>query len=185
MKANPVELDEHYIIMIYYRVRLSLKKQVSTLLATGFYSGFSPKLPGTSGSIAVIPLLLLLDRLPPLSRLIFWIIVFILGIWSTIEFTKVHKKIDDSRIVIDEFLGMAVTMSVFPLTAKTLGVGFLLFRIFDIFKPPPIRYLDQWSKKIAKNQIGSVYAFGVIADDLLAGLFAGLALFMIRHYNLI
>jgi phosphatidylglycerophosphatase A len=145
-----------------------VRKKVSLLnpvhfLALGFGSGLAPKMPGTIGTIAALPLVVLLSHYVSFSvYLTVTILVSVVGIWicgKTAEDMGVH---DESSIVWDEVAGMLITMLAVPLSWQTLLVGFLLFRFFDILKPWPISYLD-------KHVHGG---FGIMIDDVLAGLFA-------------
>jgi len=144
------------------RSRVSLLNPVH-FLALGFGSGLAAKMPGTFGTLAALPLVVLLSHYASFSvYLIVTILVSIVGIWicgKTAEDMGVH---DDSSIVWDEVAGMLITMLAVPLSWQTLLVGFVLFRFFDILKPWPISYLD-------KHVHGG---FGIMIDDVLAGLFA-------------
>jgi phosphatidylglycerophosphatase A len=144
------------------RHRVSLKNPWH-FLALGFGSGLAPKAPGTFGTLAAVPLVWLCSAYLPFSiYLILTVLFSIVGIWicgKTADDMQVH---DDSSIVWDEVVGMMITMLAVPLHWHTLLIGFILFRIFDIAKPWPISYLD-------KHVHGG---FGIMADDLLAGVFA-------------
>ena len=144
------------------RSRVSLLNPVH-FLAFGFGSGLAPKMPGTFGTLAALPLVVLLSHYASFSiYLIVTILVCVAGIWicgKTAEDMGVH---DDSSIVWDEVAGMLITMLAVPLSWETLLVGFVLFRFFDILKPWPISYLD-------KHVHGGL---GIMIDDVLAGLFA-------------
>ena len=93
--------------------------------------------------------------------------LFIIGWWATWEWSKNVQQPDSQKIVIDEVLGYMLAMGTLPRTGATLLVQFILFRIFDALKPPPIRQFDQWGKRFP---IGWIQSFGVIFDDLMAGL---------------
>jgi phosphatidylglycerophosphatase A len=144
------------------RSRVSLLNPVH-FLALGFGSGLTPKMPGTIGTLAGLPLVVLLALYTSTSiYLLITIIACIVGVWickKTSEDMQVH---DHGAIVWDEVAGMLITMIAVPLSWQTLLAGFLLFRFFDIVKPWPISYLD-------KHVHGG---FGIMIDDVLAGLFA-------------
>jgi phosphatidylglycerophosphatase A len=144
------------------RQRISLLNPVH-FLALGFGSGLAPKMPGTFGTLASLPLVVLLSHYAGFSLYVFvTLLICIAGIWicdKTAEDMGVH---DDSSIVWDELAGMLITMIAVPLSWQTLLVGFLLFRFFDIIKPWPISYLDKYVHG----------GFGIMIDDVLAGLFA-------------
>jgi phosphatidylglycerophosphatase A len=131
-------------------------------LAYGFGSGLSPWAPGTVGTIAAIPLYLLLRPLPLYWYLGLLAILILIGIWACGKTARELAAHDPSAIVWDEFVGFLLAMTAAPPGWLWILVGFALFRTFDILKPWPIRELDQ------KVQGG----LGVILDDLLAGIMA-------------
>ncbi len=131
-------------------------------LALGFGSGLSPKAPGTFGTVAAIPVFLLFTFFTPLIYAIATLIVCIAGIYicgKTAEDVGVH---DHGAIVWDEIAGYLITMFLVPVSWQSILVGFILFRIFDIFKPWPISYLDKYVHG----------GFGIMIDDVVAGLMA-------------
>jgi phosphatidylglycerophosphatase A len=132
-------------------------------LAFGFGSGLAPKAPGTFGTIAALPLVVLLALYCSLPVYIaLTVIASVVGIWICGITAKDMQVHDDSSIVWDEVAGMLITMIAVPLSWQTVLAGFILFRIFDILKPWPISYLD-------KHVHGG---FGIMVDDVLAGVFA-------------
>lgn len=136
------------------------------LLAFGFGSGLAPKAPGTFGTLAAVPLYLLLNQLSFGYYLVALIAAFALGIWiceRTAEALGVH---DHGGIVWDEFVGFWLTMFLAPPGWQWIVVGFLLFRLFDVLKPFPIGWLDR------RVQGG----LGIMMDDAVAGSFAWLCL---------
>lgn len=136
------------------------------LLAFGFGSGLAPKAPGTFGTLAAVPLYLLLNQLSFGYYLVALIAAFALGIWiceRTAEALGVH---DHGGIVWDEFVGFWLTMFLAPPGWQWIVVGFLLFRLFDVLKPFPIGWLDR------RVQGG----LGIMLDDAVAGSFAWLCL---------
>ena len=143
------------------------------LLAFGFGSGLSPKAPGTMGTIAAIPLWYLLVQLPPQAYLLVVAICAIVGIFicgSAADKLGVH---DHGGIVWDEFVGFWVTMAFLPVSYVSVIVGFTLFRLFDIFKPWPISWLD-------KNIGGGL---GIMIDDVVAGLAAAGVAVLLQTLN--
>ncbi len=152
-----------------YRQRVSLFNPVH-FCALGFGSGLIPVMPGTFGSLAAIPLLLVcipLDiwQFSALTLLLSVIGIFICG--KTAEDMQVH---DHGSIVWDEVAGMFVTFLLLPLTLPNLLMGFILFRLYDILKPWPIGVVD-------KRMHGGT---GIMLDDLLAGAMACLSLHAIN-----
>jgi len=137
-------------------------KQPIQFLALGFGSGLAPKAPGTFGTLAAIPLFLLLAMLTPLAYLVAVVVMSIAGIYicgKAADDVGVH---DHPAIVWDEFVGYFITMFMVPVSWQSILMGFLLFRLFDILKPWPISFID-------KNMSGG---FGIMFDDILAGVFA-------------
>ncbi len=142
---------------------------VSALLAVAWPLGILPKAPGTFGSLAGIPLAYVLQILSWQAKDYAWIVIlsglFLFGIFSlwiiqrTESYWNTH---DDGRIVIDEVLGQAIVLSFFPLDLFHIVTGFVLFRIFDIWKPSLVGWAD---KKLPG-------AYGTLLDDVFAGLFA-------------
>ena len=142
------------------------------IVAVGFGSGLVPLMPGTAGTLVGIPLYLLFSRLAwPLWLLSITAFSF-LAVFVADEAEKVFRQRDPSQVVIDEIAGFQFAL--FAVTPSVMHViaGFLLFRFFDVAKPFPIRYLD-------RNMQGGV---GVVADDVAAGVLAGILLhFLIRY----
>ena len=133
-------------------------------LALGFGSGLAPKAPGTFGTLAAIPLFLLLTMLTP-TPLLYAIAVIVMGLAGIYICGKAADDVgvhDHPAIVWDEFIGFFITMFMVPVSWQSILVGFILFRIFDIFKPWPISFID-------KNMTGGS---GIMFDDVLAGIFA-------------
>jgi len=131
-------------------------------LAFGFGSGLAPKAPGTFGTLAAVPLYLLLTQLPLPYYLLVVVLAFGLGIWiceRTSQDLGVH---DHGGIVWDEFVGFWLTMVAAPSGWEWVLAGFLLFRFFDVLKPFPIGWLD---KRIHGG-------LGIMLDDAVAGTFA-------------
>ena len=144
-----------------YRARVSMKNPVH-FLALGFGSGLIPVMPGTFGSLAAIPLLLACMYVSSVSFIALTLIFSVIGIYlcgKTADDMQVH---DHGSIVWDEIAGMFVTFLFVPLSASTLLIGFLLFRVFDILKPWPIGVID-------KRLHGGT---GIMLDDILAGAMA-------------
>ncbi len=131
-------------------------------LALGFGSGLAPKAPGTFGTLAAIPIFLLLSLLSPWVYMSAVLLMSIAGIYICGKTAKDVGVHDHGAIVWDEFVGFFITMFMVPLSVTSIIVGFILFRLFDIFKPWPISIADK------KLQGG----FGIMFDDVLAGIFS-------------
>jgi len=131
-------------------------------LALGFGSGLAPKAPGTFGTLAAIPLFLLLAPLTANVYLFIVVIMSFIGIYLCGYTAKAAGVHDHPAIVWDEIVGFLITMFLIPVSWQSILVGFILFRVFDILKPWPISYVD-------KHVAGG---FGIMVDDVLAGLAA-------------
>ncbi len=131
-------------------------------VAFGFGSGAAPVAPGTFGTMMAAALYWMLPAMSPLAYAGFVLASFVLGVWlcgRTARDIGVH---DHGGIVWDEFTGYWLTMFMAPAGWIWIVLGFVLFRLFDIIKPWPIRWLD-------RNVDGGL---GVMIDDVLAGLMA-------------
>ena len=135
-------------------------------LAFGFGSGLLPKAPGTWGTLVGIPLFLLLAPLPLVGYLLATLALFGLGVWVCDKTGRELGVHDHGAIVWDEVVGYLVTMTAVPANWQWLLAGFLLFRLFDILKPWPIRWLDR--------RVGG--GLGVMVDDVAAGVMAWIVL---------
>ncbi|HUV21449.1 MAG TPA: phosphatidylglycerophosphatase A [Gammaproteobacteria bacterium] len=135
-------------------------------LSLGFGSGLSPFAPGTCGTVVAIPLYLLLAQLPFWYYLLAIAVAFAIGVYLCGYTSAALGEHDHSGIVWDEFVGFWITMIAVPVTWQWILAGFVLFRLFDIVKPWPVKIAD------AKMKGG----FGVMFDDLLAALYALIAL---------
>lgn len=141
------------------------------LLATGGYAGYIPVAPGTFGTLVAIPLCYLLSRLGPVQAILFLLIFTGFAVWIAGEAERVFNKKDSRLIVIDEMAGFLVTLFLIPWSAKSMAVGFFLFRLIDIAKPFPIRRLERLPG-----------GWGVVTDDLLAGVYANAILRVIIRF---
>ncbi len=131
-------------------------------LATGLYVGMLPKAPGTWGSLAALLPWLLIKDLPLPLYLAVLAAVFVLGFFAAGSAEKILDRPDAGAIVIDEILGMFITLTLAPAHPVAWFLGFVLFRIFDILKPFPVCWFDQ-------RIHGGI---GIMMDDVIAGLYA-------------
>lgn len=138
-------------------------------LATGLYVGKIAKAPGTWGSLAAFLPWLLIKDLPLPTYLILLATLFVIGFFVSGSAEKILDSPDAGCIVIDEILGMFITLAMAPDHPAAWFLGFVLFRIFDIFKPFPVSWFDQ---KIHGG-------IGIMMDDVIAGLYALLCLQLI------
>lgn len=141
--------------------RPNLKNPIH-LLAFGLGSGIAPKAPGTFGTLAAVPIFLLISSLS-LSEYLF-VVVFasVIGVYLCGQTAKDLDVHDHPGIVWDEFVGFWIAMIAIPVSLWTLLAGFALFRLFDIWKPWPIKWVD---RQVAGG-------LGIMLDDILAGLMA-------------
>ena len=150
---------------------------ISKIFITIFYLGYSKVIPGTIGSfIAFIIIYFAYICLNKIYLYTLFIICFFLSLFFINFYQKTIKKIDSSEIIIDEFLGVFIIFLFFDYYSKLniyffFFISFLLFRFFDIYKPFPIKWID---KKI-KN------SFGVIFDDIVAGIYSSVCLIIINE----
>jgi len=139
-------------------------------LAFGFGSGLAKKAPGTFGTLAAVPLYLALVQAQSLIVYsVVTLLVILVGVWICGQAAEKLGEHDFGGIVWDEIAGFLVTMWLIPFTWQAVALGFILFRVFDIVKPWPIRWIDR--------QVDG--GLGIMLDDVLAGVFAGGLLFYI------
>ena len=136
------------------------------VLATGFGVGYSPVAPGTLGTLLAIPVYYFLSNISSPIYEITLIGFFFLSVWISENAEIFFRKKDDQRIVIDEMMGFLITMLWVPKTTCFIIIGFFLFRFFDILKPFPIRHLEKRLKG----------GYGVVLDDVIAGVYANVIL---------
>jgi phosphatidylglycerophosphatase A len=134
------------------------------LLATWFGAGRLPRAPGTWASLVALPLGALLTWLGgPWLVLAVTLAVFGLGVWASERYMAAYRVHDPAAIVVDEVVGQWLTLALLPLTPIAYLAGFLLFRIADMVKPWPARWID-------RTMAGGI---GVMLDDVVAGIYAG------------
>lgn len=157
----------------------ALLRQPQQFLALGFGSGLVPFAPGTFGTLAAIPLYLLIALLPLWGQVAVITVAFFVGIYLCQYTADALGVADHPAIVWDEFVGLWITLLALPLlkqpiTLPLILLGFVLFRLFDIAKPWPIRWVDA-------HMHGGL---GIMLDDVLAAVFAGLCLALLVRYLL-
>lgn len=129
-------------------------------IAFGFGSGLMPVAPGTWGTLAALPLYLLLAGTSPIFYITSVFIALLIGIWTSHRVSQDLGEHDYAGIVWDEVVGYLLTMFMAPPQWTWIILGFVLFRFFDILKPWPIRYID-------KRVPGGL---GIMLDDVLAAI---------------
>jgi len=151
---------------------------IARAVATGFGSGCAPALPGTFGSAAATLLWLALLQLglgaPRFLACGLLGLALLMGTPAIAAVLKDSKSKDPSSVVIDEWAGMFLIFALLPVTAPaSAALLFVFFRLFDIVKPGPVR----WAERLPG-------AYGVMADDLVAGLMAALLFFALQYWQL-
>ncbi len=146
-----------------------MNSKLARLLASGAGAGTLPVAPGTWGSLEAVLIAALLTSLLGLQA--HWVLAVstvlaaAVGVPAATRVARDEGREDPSVVVIDEIAGQWLTLLFSDLSAVSLVAGFFLFRLFDIVKPPPVRQ----SERLAEG-------WGIVADDLVAGVYAGLAL---------
>ena len=143
----------------------SLRGTTALLVATAFGAGYSPLVPGTAGSAVGVLSFLALRALSPVLQVLVTLLVFGIGVGAAAHTAARVGQKDPGIVVIDEVVGQWASLLFLPLTPATAFLGFVLFRIMDIVKPWPARDLEALP--------GGV---GIMADDLMAGIYANLLL---------
>jgi|SRR5215471_4124425 len=161
------------------RDRLSPVDRAALAIASGFGAGFAPVAPGTVGALEGVAMFLAVRAMGVrtitslLILVIFNIALFLLGLWASNRTCVVTGAADPSQIVIDEISGQMLSLTPLALMSSLsiagLFVGFVLFRLFDIFKPYPIRKLEDLPGGL-----------GVMADDALAGIYTGVLVWLVQ-----
>lgn len=145
-------------------------QKIATLIATWFGCGYWPKGPGTAGSVAAIAIAWVLHQVTGISGPSFAYLAALLaipGIWAADVMARTSGKEDPQIVVVDEVVGQWVTLAgAMALNWKSWLLALLLFRIFDMWKPYPIRKLESLPG-----------GYGIVADDVLAGVYGALVLF--------
>jgi len=135
-------------------------------LATGCYIGSISFAPGTFGSVLGLPLCFFLSKIDFSIAVLLTLIFILCAIWIASEAEKILKTEDPGCIVIDEIAGIILTLSGLPFNITSVTAGFLIFRALDIWKPYPIRFLE--------NKFSG--GIGIVLDDVVAGILSNLIL---------
>lgn len=141
-------------------------------------------MPGTWGTLAALPLAWWIAPAAWPIKLVVWLLLLLIGTWSGKRFFELFDVPDNQNIVIDEVVGVGLT-SLFVAREdwKLWIAAFVFFRIFDIVKLPPVGMVDRWSKgKPGEPLNGWVAGFGVMADDVIAGIQGLLILLLISRF---
>jgi len=151
--------------------------RLALAIATWFGCGYAPKGPGTAGSIAALAIAWPLHTYAGVSAMgLAWLAVLLVipGIWAADVVARSSGVEDPQIVVVDEVVGQWITLAgATMLNWKSWLLALALFRLFDIWKPPPIRQLERLSG-----------GFGIVADDAMAGVYGALVLFAAGWFNL-
>jgi phosphatidylglycerophosphatase A len=154
-----------------------MKVKAAKLIATWFGCGYAPAGPGTAGSLAALAIAWLLVRYAGWQPLWFAVLALVAtapAIWAADVTARALNLKDPGLVVVDEVVGQWLALAgARPLNVKSWLGAFILFRLFDIWKPVPVRNLE----KIPGGA-------GIVADDLMAGLYAALVLSLTGCFNL-
>jgi len=142
------------------------------IFATWWGTGYSPIASGTVGTLAAIPLYLLLARVPIPYYLLLLIPLTLFSCWISDRAETIFNEKDSGKIVIDEVVGYLVTMTGAPPSLSSVILGFFLFRFFDIVKVPPANIIDRRMEN----------GWGVVLDDVVAGMYACAMLHLLLRF---
>ena len=138
--------------------------RLAVLISTFGYVGYFPIAPGTAGSLAAVPLYLLVRWSGNLAvELVTIAAVFVIGVWASTATERALNRKDPGPVVIDEVIGMLITLAAMPLSPLGIFIGFLVFRVLDVIKPFPARRFESLPSGL-----------GIMADDVMAGIYGHL-----------
>jgi phosphatidylglycerophosphatase A len=150
---------------------------IAFLIGTWFGCGYAPVAPGTAGSLAAVLIAIALHHYGGYGRgtlLLFTAIVLAPGIWAAGVVEKQTNQADPRIVVVDEVIGQWITLAgAATFNWKTWLAAFALFRFLDVWKPPPVRQLEKLPG-----------GWGIVADDVMAGLYGALAIFVLDRLHL-
>src|SRR5260370_15080370 len=151
--------------------------KVALAIATWLGCGYSPVAPGTAGTAAALAIAILLARFAgwkPWYFVVLAVVALAPAIWAADVTARILGKKDPGQVVVDEVVGEWITLAgATSLNWKSYLGAFVLFRLFDIWKPPPVRQLEALPG-----------GAGIVADDVMAGVYAALVLFLAGWFNL-
>lgn len=144
----------------------STARRLAVFVATFGYVGYFPIAPGTAGSLAALLLYAAVRWAgTPAVELVTIVAVLAVGIWASSGTERALNRKDPGPVVIDEVLGMLLTLAFMPLSWWGIAAGFVLFRIFDVIKPFPAGRLEHLPGGL-----------GIMADDAMAGVYGQLVM---------
>lgn len=147
-----------------------MKKSIACQVATCGPIGEIRFAPGSFASLLAVPLIVLTGNNTAFFLVTLCVLV-VLGIWTSSIAARDLGQHDPSNVVIDEVCGMFISFFFVPLSWQVLTVGFLAFRFFDIVKPPPVRFFERFPA-----------GWGIVLDDIAAGIYANLVLQVLIRY---
>ena len=139
---------------------MSFREKSVLFIATGCFIGRLPYAPGTFGTLAGLPICFILSRIDFRITTLCIVLFLLAGIWISGKAEKILKKEDPGSVVIDEIAGIMIALAGIPFNAVWVGLGVILFRLLDIVKPFPVKYIE------ARFSGGT----GIVLDDAAAGL---------------
>ena len=165
------------------------RESIALAIATAGGAGLLPKAPGTFGTAVGVGIAFLSAGWSTPERILLWSALFIAGCWASTVVDETMGTDDNQNIVMDEVVGLGITAWTIGTHPWGLLTSFVVFRFFDIVKPPPVRQIDHWShRRASQGQSGVakwvgrwVGGFGVMADDAAAG-FLGLVVMLTLQY---
>jgi phosphatidylglycerophosphatase A len=143
----------------------TLSDRAATVIATGFGAGYSPIAPGTAGSLVGLALFWPLQLAAPWVQVVVTAAAYLAGVTASARLAQRLGRKDPGAAVVDEVVGMWLSLLFLPFTPATAVAAFLLFRVFDVFKPYPARQLESLPG-----------GWGIMTDDVVAGIYANLVL---------
>ncbi|MBW2544082.1 MAG: phosphatidylglycerophosphatase A [Deltaproteobacteria bacterium] len=149
-----------------------MQDRLIRIAATGLGSGLSPLAPGTAGTLVGIPVYMVFSRFPWPLYLLSVIAFSLFAVYVSQEAEKIYNEKDPPRIVIDEIAGFQVTMFLVAPTVWHILLGFIIFRVFDIIKPFPIRLCER----------SFPGGYGVVGDDIVAGIYGNIILLLLIRF---
>ncbi len=147
-----------------------MEKWIVQFFSTFFYLGYSPFAPGTVGTVGGIILFYLLSKFSPFIYFPFLLGLMIFSVWVSTKASCIFGETDPKQVVVDEVCGYLVTMFLIPPNLGNIILGFFLFRLFDIAKPPPVRSAERLPS-----------GFGIVVDDIVAGMYSNIILQIITR----
>ena len=156
--------------MLIDAVRYAFWKYPVHVLAYGFGTGLIPFAPGTFGSLIGVVLFWFMAELAPIPYAAIVVVMFVAGIFICGQTARDVGAVDPGFIVYDEVVGFLVAMYMLPADWRWIAAGFVIYRVFDIWKPFPIHYVED------KLGLGS----GIMTDDVIADIYTLIILQLVR-----